>query len=320
MGDQYLAESVKGMYNYVNITNSLIHLYLSQRWARAYRDTSYHGAVETNNGAEALNRVLKYKYLPRRKHMMLSDIMTTIIEEFLPALHHKYIYQNFKQSDMYRTYNPAVVPSYLQGRPKATILHCLHRQAKSNAFTERDVCSLEEGKFTVRGTYMTDFGVASGEPSCSCKDWIKHKIPCKHFFAVFRLHPEWSWERLPSQYLRSPYLTLDTAAVEQYVNKQDLPDQEMDTAGSGRDEHSPGEELTHLELSKNETIFDEIPRKVFIIILNTYILNNTYTTGEEVSREDSPGSQSNSEDFDNLKLFQSRYCCSRTVCQQTRLT
>lgn len=225
-----------------------------------------------------MNRVLKYKYLPRRKHMMLSDIMTTIVEEFLPALHYKYIYQNFKQSDMYRSYNPAVVPSYLQGRPKATILHCLHRQAKSNKFTEEDVYSSEEeGKFTVQGkstTYTTDFGVASEEPSCSCKDWIKHRIPCKHFFAVFRLYPEWCWERLPSAYLRSPYLSLDTAAVEQYVNKHDLPDQEMGTASSALTD-SPGEESACLESSKEETTFDEIPRKVFILLLNiTYTLHS----------------------------------------------
>ena len=68
-------------------------------------------AVDTNNGAEALNRLLKYQYLPRQKHMTLSHIISNITEEFLPALHYKYIYKNIKQSDLYRLYNPAVVPS-----------------------------------------------------------------------------------------------------------------------------------------------------------------------------------------------------------------
>ena len=72
-----------------------------QRWARAYRDTKYHASVETNNGAEALNRLLKYQYLPRKRKMTLSNIICTIIEQFIPALHYKYIYQNFKQSDLY---------------------------------------------------------------------------------------------------------------------------------------------------------------------------------------------------------------------------
>ena len=188
--------------------------------------------------------------------MTLSDIMTTIIEEFLPALHNKYIYQNFKQSGMYRTYNPAIVPDYLQGRPKATILHCLHRQAKSNAIADADVSSLEDkGRFSVKGkgsiVHTTDFGVTSGEPSCSCKDWLNHKIPCKHFFAIFRLHPDWSWDRLPTEYLNSPYLTLDTAAVEQYVN---TAQQEVETAGMDSRGQTDGEQ--------NETQFQEIPQKV----------------------------------------------------------
>ena len=123
-----------------------------------------HGAVETNNGAEALN-VLKYKYLPRRKHMMLSDIMTTIIEEFLPALHHN---TSIRILNSETCIGPTTLLLFqLPTRASQGYnTFCLHRQAKSNAFTERDVCSLEEeGKFTVRGTSTTDttdFGVCLG--------------------------------------------------------------------------------------------------------------------------------------------------------------
>jgi len=150
-----------------------------QRWARAYRDSVYHAAAETNNGAEALNKLLKYQYLPRQKHMTLSHIISNITEEFLPALHYKYIYRNFKQSDMYRSYNPAVAPSYLQGRPKPTILHSLHRQASSNKFTNSMVKSTNIGKFEVQGNtkiHMVNFGVVSGEPARTCKDWVKYHI------------------------------------------------------------------------------------------------------------------------------------------------
>ena len=150
---------------------------LMQRWARAYRDNVYHAAVETNNGAEALNRMLKYSYPPKQKHMTLSHIISKITNEFLPALHYKYVFKNFKQSDLYRSYNPSIVPDYLQGRPKQTILHCLHRQASSNKFASSDVIQVSPDlpKFEVKGAkglHMVDFGLESGEPSCSCKDWI----------------------------------------------------------------------------------------------------------------------------------------------------
>ena len=68
--------------------------------------------------------------------MTLSHIISNITNQFLPALQYKYVFRNFKQSDLYRSYNPSVVPSYLQGRPKQTILHCLHRQASSNKFVK----------------------------------------------------------------------------------------------------------------------------------------------------------------------------------------
>ena len=71
----------------------------------------YHAAVETNNDIEALNKLFKYKYL---KHMTFSHIISSITNELLPVVHYKYVFKNFKQSDLYRSYNPAVVPEYLQ--------------------------------------------------------------------------------------------------------------------------------------------------------------------------------------------------------------
>ena len=46
-------------------------------WARAFRDKDYHAAINTNNGTESLNKVLKYNYLPRKKNIT-SDIWRTL--------------------------------------------------------------------------------------------------------------------------------------------------------------------------------------------------------------------------------------------------
>ena len=53
-------------------THKILH---TQRWARAFRD-DYHAAVNTNNGTEALRKVLKYNYLPTRKkeHNVISNV------------------------------------------------------------------------------------------------------------------------------------------------------------------------------------------------------------------------------------------------------
>ena len=183
-----------------------------QRWARAFQDSVYNTTVETTSGAKALNRLLKHQYLPRQKHMTLSHIISNITKEFLPDLHYKYIYKNFKLSDLYGLYNPAVIPSYIQGHPKPTILHCLHRQASGMVKTSGS------GKFEVQGnmkTHVVDFGLLSGEPSCTCKDWVKYHIPCKHFFGVFHLFHVGAWKHYPKATSNHHILNLD--AISHYV-------------------------------------------------------------------------------------------------------
>ena len=74
----------------------------------------------------------------------------------------------------------------------------------------------KSGKFEVNSNdkvHAIDFNV----PECTCKDWATYQIPCKHFFGVFRLFPEWGWEMLPQSYQDSPYLNLDEQAMSAYV-------------------------------------------------------------------------------------------------------
>lgn len=192
--------------------------YTMQRWARAYRDQTFHECINTNNGTEALNKALKYTYLPRAKRATnLSGIVITLIDTFLPALRQKYLFTNFEQSSANRKYKDSI-PSYLHDRPKAVILHCLDRKASSSHFESEDISlTTSNGIFEVKSgdnVYTINFG----NPSCTCPDWIQTNYPCKHFFAVFRHHPTWNWNALPSTYLKSPRLSLDSQALDDYFN------------------------------------------------------------------------------------------------------
>ncbi len=82
-----------------------------QRWALSRCRRKY-------NGAEALNKALKYKFLPRSKSMTLSGIVTLLIERFVPDMRQMYVFKNYKQSGVYRSYNDKFVPTYHQGRPR----------------------------------------------------------------------------------------------------------------------------------------------------------------------------------------------------------
>ena len=120
------------------------------------------------------------------------------------------------------------VPTYLHNQPKAVILHCL--EWKSTTYTEEDVNS-DHGKFTVKtlseSLHNVDFGTSTGVPSCTCKEWARSNLPCKHF-AVFRFSKNWNWESLPQAYLNGPHLMLDynhiDCGVDHHLPAPTIPD------------------------------------------------------------------------------------------------
>lgn len=174
--------------------------------------------METNNGTEAQNKALKYKYLPR-KAVSLSHVVSIIIEQFLPEQHRKYLFLNFQMDPTYRAYTTHV-PSYLQGRPRNVIIHCLEREERARkTLSPEDIVDMdsENGIFSVRGKsghiHTVDFG---SKPSCTCQDWARNNIPCKHFFLVFINKGGWGWSSLPQGYLNGPYLCCDGVSLAKF--------------------------------------------------------------------------------------------------------
>lgn len=186
-----------------------------QLWTHAYRDEVYHAAVDTNNGVESQNKMLKYNFLPRNTRLTLSRLVVVLNETFLPDMHHKHMFLNYQMLPTYRAYN-SFVPLYLHGRPRQVIIHCLERKSNCQKYNEEDITVQDaaNGVFKVTGSggklYTVDFGKTTNKPSCSCLDWIKWQIPCKHFFAIFRLVPEWSWDALPRDYRNNPSISIHT--------------------------------------------------------------------------------------------------------------
>ena len=128
--------------------------------------------------------------------MTLTGLVRLIVDQFLPDSHQHYLFENYRQMNIYHV--PATtVPPYLKGRPCALIRHCLVRKTKSNKFTRDtiqqtdrsgtfDIIKESGDKHTVTFTMEQDDEM----PSCTCKDWARWHIPCKHFFAIFHELPE----------------------------------------------------------------------------------------------------------------------------------
>ena len=51
---------------------------------QAFRIQDMEVAVHTNNGVERQNEVLKYEYLAGYKNCSLSEMLSVVIENFLP--------------------------------------------------------------------------------------------------------------------------------------------------------------------------------------------------------------------------------------------
>lgn len=196
-----------------------------------------------------MNKTLKYNYLPKGKNITLSHLVTILVEEFLPEAFHKYQKENFAMTESYRSYND-FVPDYLRGRPRKVVLHCLSRIQKAAKFSKESIKEIanEHGTFIVHSPsgkqHKVQFMAEENMPRCTCKDWIRWHIPCKHFLAVFTHFPQWGWASLPKSYLENEYISTDSAALPCPAHDGDLDSGEQ---GNG--------------LEGNETANDQLPQR-----------------------------------------------------------
>ena len=131
------------------------------------------------------------------------------------------------------------IPEYLQGRPSEIVNHIMDRSDPC-AFDEGvNIQELGMGNFKVN-THDVDFTL----PNCSCTDWQKHHLPCKHFCVIFNHMPGWGWTNLVETYRESPLFIADPFCLEankkmqeraevkfEAIEEEDLEDaREVDTA------------------------------------------------------------------------------------------
>lgn len=118
---------------------------------------------------------------------------------------------NHSFSQGYRSYH-SYVPEYLHNRPRKVIKHVMSRLATAGDYSFESIQPTDEsGVFYVRSmTCPTTFHrVAFEPPSCSCIDFLRHSLPCKHFCAIFLLVNDWGFTKLPESYRNGPLMSLD---------------------------------------------------------------------------------------------------------------
>ena len=140
-----------------------------QRWVKAFREDAYNIAVNTNNGLESQNKLLKYSYLPHCPEKSLTTIVTTLVEDFFPEQHKKYIRMNVRMSGDFQSYREDI-PHYLHGRPSSLIKHCLKRITSAEDIRATEITRINDLKFSVKSQAKDTvyYTVNVGVPSCQC--------------------------------------------------------------------------------------------------------------------------------------------------------
>lgn len=188
-----------------------VWLSCSKRWCHTFRVQQAVNIVNTNNGIEAQNKVLKYSYLRSSLDKSVFGITVMIVESFVPDSYQHYIDTNLQVSSSYRQYRN--LPDYLHNRVMHFVKHCLKANFAACEFKECDVTcvSFEKGEFLARSSCNSNwlYAVNFSEPSCQCQSWHKTHFPCKHFAAVFKFFEEWGFNSLLDSCRNSAFITLD---------------------------------------------------------------------------------------------------------------
>ena len=109
------------------------------------------------------------------------------------------------------------IPVVIHNRPTEVVKHIMHRN-RSSSNVDADDISRKGNLFCVKSAFTTEpyvlsFWGCNIFPKCSCCDFKKYFLPCKHMFAIFNKFSDVSWANLPEWYHESPIIILDSEIV-----------------------------------------------------------------------------------------------------------
>ncbi|XP_065225488.1 uncharacterized protein LOC135849149 [Planococcus citri] len=186
---------------------------LREQWVVAYQTQEFYVYMNLNNGAETGKDFFAYKFLAERNEKILSNILATIVTDYLPECFQQYYSYNI--SIRLNSHN-------LINRPIDFVNHFTERfENAENEFEAPTIISTDASKFMLKSSTEEDwYHVDFEEVNCTCDDFQKWRYPCIHMCSVFK-HTSLTIDNLAQWYLNSPYLKSDSRFAEFSNN---LPD------------------------------------------------------------------------------------------------
>jgi len=109
----------------------------------------------------------------------------------------------------------ASLPTELHHRPLYFVQHMTDANLKAAEITSEMISQVGDTCYKVQSATTTDrsYEVHLGDdvklPFCECRQFIKQRMPCKHFCAIFNHVPGVSFDSLPQRYRDHPLFTVD---------------------------------------------------------------------------------------------------------------
>ena len=193
-----------------------------ERWVQYYR-RDLHTRIDASNASERRDGLMRKHYQQSGTANSPLNVVTLVssVKSTLDIMWQDYCQANMSQVTSGSDHELEDAVSHLVNRPHNFCNMQLKAHHKAKRFLQlcSDVPSYFRRLENDACTFLVkDFNSAvdkwhrlelSGDPSCSCSSFLKHKMPCQHFYAAFSVFDDVSWLSLPTSYQEHAFFTLD---------------------------------------------------------------------------------------------------------------
>lgn len=141
------------------------------------------------------------------------------------SFYFSYITYNIQSLEFCKKYSTSV-PTFLHNRPRMLVEHCIKRiPPEVQNIPVENIQEIGERAVDVHSVDSNNIYkvmITNTEPTCTCEDYARHHLPCKHMLAVIMSVPHCSWDTLPNGYKTCPHFSLDQNIIQQCI--QSIPD------------------------------------------------------------------------------------------------
>ena len=122
----------------------------------------------------------------------------------------------------------------MHDKPEKFTKHCVDRLSSANTIKRKDISGSDRDLFLVNSSvqdvkYTVSLGDDISFPNCTCEDWRKTLMPCKHMLAVISLVDGFEWTSISLKYRNSPFLQLDSSVILETDETIKPPDDMLET-------------------------------------------------------------------------------------------